>query len=226
MRPKNAMIGAACAVAVGLAAVAGLSWAVAGQLAPATYAARATIAADARGGNPGADQLAEWQRYHESLLKDPALTDLAAERMGRKGIISLSTPGALGMRLNADLSTQSPAPGQLTLELRGPGSTETGRILDTFVTAMVSQANADRERRSDGLGTGITEVAAAGPAPIEDSRLLYAGIIFIVGGGGCLGGAVFALRRINSIKARFDRQHLDDTSPSEWDRPPETFARG
>ena len=27
------------------------------------------------GGTPSSDQLAEWQKYHEGLLKDPALTE-------------------------------------------------------------------------------------------------------------------------------------------------------
>jgi hypothetical protein len=212
-------------VSVAIAALAGLSWAIGGQLAPATFAARATVSADAQGTAPSPEQLAEWEKYHESLLKDPGLTDTAAERMGRRGIVSLSTPGALMSRLGEDMTAESPAPGKLTLELRGRGASETVRVLDTYVTALVSQANADRERRTDGLSTSISEAPSAGAGPIDDQRLIYAGVVFVLGGAMSVAGGGLLWRRVVRARERFERDHGDGATPAEWEKPPQEYAR-
>jgi hypothetical protein len=212
-------------VAIAIAALSGLSWAIGRQIAPATYAARAAISAEAPGGTATAEQLAEWQRYHDTLLKDPALTDTAAERMGRRGIVSLAKPGALMSRLNEDLSSQSPADGQMIIELRGHGAGETVRVLDTYVTALVSQSNADRERRTDGLSTAITAAASAGGGPIEDQRVAYSMIVFVLLSSLSVGGGKLVCNRIAKAKERFEREHADGDNPSEWQRPPQDYAR-
>jgi hypothetical protein len=222
---KASALGASCYAAVAIAALAGLSWAIGGQVAPATYEARATISADGRGTTPSNDQLAEWQKYHESLLKDPALTEGTAERMGRRGIVSLATPGAVMSRLDADLSTQSVSNGQLTIQLRGKGASETARVLDTYVTALVSQANADRERRSDGLSTAITEAAGTGSGPVSDPRLIYAGVTFVLGAGLSYGAGVLVLGRLSAAKERLEHAHEDGDNPAEWQKPPQEYAR-
>jgi DNA repair exonuclease SbcCD ATPase subunit len=225
--PRSTMstLAASCYAAVAVAALAGLSWAIGGQIAPATYEARVTINADGQGTAPSPSQLAEWQKYHESLLKDPALTELAAERMGRRGIASLATPGALMSRLEADVNTQSPSAGQLTINLRGKGSAETVRVLDTYVTALVSQANADRERRTDGLATVISEAPSPGSGPIEDPRLIYSGITFALSAGFSLAVGGVALRRLSTAKERLERMPEEEETPEGWDKPPQDYAR-
>lgn len=207
-------------------ALAGLSWAVAGQVAPALYEARVVIAADTKTQAAAPDQLAEWQRYHESLLKDPALVDMAAERMGRRGIASLSSPGLLQTRLNADMSTSAPGEGKLALALRGRGASETTRALDTYATALVSQANANREHRSDGLSTVIVESPNAGAGPIEDERFVYALGIFACGCVVSVAGGGLAMRRIAGAKERFEQEQTDELQPEDWNRPPQNYSRG
>jgi hypothetical protein len=190
-------------------ALGAMSWVVGGQLAPATYAARAVISAETGGAPPAEDVLREWQKFHEAMLSDPSLVESAADRMGRRGMISLATPGALRDELATNLSHQSARPGELVLELRGQGASRTQRILDTFVTAVVSESNATKDRRADGLAAAITQAAEAG-APIDDQRLVYGAVLFGAGlaASSILGIAVW--RRLAKAKLRFEEeQHID-----------------
>jgi chromosome segregation ATPase len=198
-----------------LAALAGLAWALAGQIAPATFAARAAIAADTREMQASSDVLTEWQRYHESLLTDAAMIETAAERMGRRGMETLASGGALRDLLSRDLSHDSPTPGRLVLELRGQGAARTQRVLDTLITALVSQSNATRERRADGVGAMIAEPVSLGGGPIADQRLIYATVIF---GGGLFACTVLALsfwRRMAAAKLRFEEEQQIDAVMDE-----------
>jgi uncharacterized protein YecE (DUF72 family) len=108
-----------------------------------------------RGGSASEDQLTAWKQFHEALLTDPGLIEVAADRMNRRSIEGLSTPGALTERLTADMNHESPVAGEITVELRGKGQTKTVRVLETYINALVSQSNAVKERRADGLPTII-----------------------------------------------------------------------
>jgi colicin import membrane protein len=191
----------------GLIAVLGvLSWTVTQQVVPATYTAKATIVPESRNRTLTDEELAHWQAFHETLLTDPQFIELAAERMGRRGIAILATPGDLKEELDLHLDAQSPKDGQLVLELRGLGSERTARVLDTYVTALVSQANAAKEHRTDGASTAILEPARASRQPIEDPRPVFA--------AGVLGGStvVFLIigaiiwQRLAAAKTRFETE--------------------
>lgn len=214
-----------CYAVFALCGLLGLSWAIASHIAPATYAVRATLSMDSFGLQPSPDQLVEWQRYHESLLTDPTMNELAADRMGRRGIASLATPGDIARRFSSDLSTQSPQPGKLIFELRGSGAARTERELEVYVTAIASQANATRERRADGLGTEISQPPAAGEA-ISDLRVVYAGGIF-GGGFGLASFLGFALwRRMAASKQEFESE-LESAEADEatWSAAPKVLSR-
>lgn len=202
-----------------LGVLGALSWALTTQLAPATYAARVTLRAES-GGRPVTDaQLEEWQRFHESLVMDPQLLQAVAERMQRRGIMTLATPGLLLERLSRDMDHQSARPGELTIELRGKGDSRTVRELDTYVTALVSHATSTVGRRADGVATFIAEPANA-TGPIDDQRLVYCAVFF---GGGVVASAicgVFIWRRLAAAKVRFEEEAnidaiLDETNWAE-----------
>jgi chromosome segregation ATPase len=204
-------------VAVGLfylvgafAALAGLSWVMAGQIAPATYVARTVVNADTKGQQISDDQLAEWKKYLDSQLKDPRMMELAADRMTRAGIVSLGTPGQLSQRLETDLVSDSAVPGSLKFELRGSGKAATIRVLDTFITALVSQANATKERRTDGLGVLIAEKPNADAGPMESSRALYSAIIFGAGLCLCLGFGSVTYSKLSKAKVRIEEEQRID----------------
>ena len=210
-----------------LAALGGISWAIAGEVAPATYVAQAMIQADEHGGKASDDQLAEWMKFHESLLTDPALIEVAADRMGRRGIETLRTPGALGQRLSVDLNHESRLAGQMVLELRGQGQAKTVRTLDTFLNALVSQANAGKERRPDGLATVIAQAPNTLGGVLSDQRPLYALGIFGVGFGLTAFAGLIIWRRLAAVKVRFEEESKLDSilDSANWSKPPETFSR-
>jgi len=192
-------------IVASLGIIAVLSWAVADQVAPARYAVSAELRADGRGRILSEDELAEWQRYHDAVLTDPSLMEIASERLGKRGIEELSKPGDLAMRIKADLSTESPEDGRLILELRGDGAGVTQRTLDTFVVAVVSLANGTKDQRVGGAGTKVAVDAAIGQDTLADERPIYAAGI---GGGGALvfglGGLVL-YRRLRAQHAAYEQ---------------------
>jgi hypothetical protein len=128
-------------------------------------------------------------------------------------------------RIQTSLSVQSPANGQLVFELRGKGASEPARVLDTLVTALVSQANADRERRSDGLYTAISEPPHVGATPLEDPRLLYTGAVFVGFSMFSFAAGGLAWRRMASVKKKLEREQQESLNPADWNQAPETLAR-
>jgi hypothetical protein len=198
------------ALFLGVIAVLGLgvmSWAVVDRIFPATYAASATLAADDSAGALNAEQQEAWMAYVEQLANDPRLMEVASNRMRRRGMIDLGSAGALSARLAQDLDLSSSSPGQLTLTLKGEGADRTQRLLDTFVASMVSVANDARDRRMDGASTIVAVGATVDGEPIQDPRLIYAGI-----GWGASTGILFFLSiallvRLTIAKRKFEQEN-------------------
>lgn len=188
-----------------VALVGVLSWALADQIAPARYAVTAEIRADGRGRTLSPDELDEWQRYHESVLSDPALIEVAADRLGKRGIVELARPGDLSARLQSDLSFESSEPGRIVLELRGDGAGVTKRTLDTYAVSVVSLANGTKDQRAGGAGSKLTVDATVEADALKDDRPVYAAGI---GGGGLLivgvGGMVL-YRRLRAQHAAYEQ---------------------
>ena len=187
-----------------LAIIGGLSWLVAGQVAPEEYVARATIAAENRDRALNSGELGEWQTFHEALIKDPRLLQFAAGRMERQGIAALATPNALKERLDQDLSVQAGKPGELTLELKGHGLSRTERELQTLAIAVQSQARDAQSTRVDGANTIIRDPAKASADPIATNRPQFALVIFgvLALAAGIL--AFFVWHRLSQAKLRFE----------------------
>lgn len=185
--------------------IAGLSWFVAGQVTPGTYASRVTVAARAGERVMTTDDLASWQGYIEGLVSDPQFIEQAAQRMKRRGIESLAIPGTLGAHMSESLDVIAAEPGKVELEYRGHGAANTQRVLDTYALTLTAQANASRARRLDGALTSITDPATIGDAPLDTTRVETAGMIF--GGSSAatlLFGGIF-WRRLAKLKANFER---------------------
>ena len=196
------------------------SWFVAKRVFPGQYIARATIEADTHGRAADASELASWQRYHDELITNPQMMDVAAERMERRGIASLARPAALGAKLQSDLYTQSPQPGVMTLEIKESSPQKAEMVLDTFVTALKSVSDAAREQRADDLGVKIVQTSQADGRPLNESTLMgYAGGIF---GGALLGVGLFGMlvwSRLVNAKKKFDQSLAVEEALSEvdWD---------
>jgi len=192
---------------VGLVAVLGLlSWVVAGQFVQPVYAARAVLAAQQRATNPNPAELEGWQAFHVELLTDPRLLDRVAERMERRGIVDLAHPARLAAALETSLVWTSTAPGRLELELRGPGAERTLRALDTYVSTLVAEANTARSRRADAAVTVVESQPRLGGEPIEDRRLIYAGVGLAVSSLLAVGFWSVIWRRLSKAQSVFEQE--------------------
>ncbi len=201
--------------------MAGISWFVAGRIAPGEYAARVTVVADAGDRVLSEDDLASWGAYMESLTTDPQFVEFAAERMKRRGLLTLGIPGKLSHEMRESLDVASSMPGSIEIEYRGEGSERSRRVLDTFAVALTSAANNARARRSDGATSRIVDEVTTGDQPLDTRRMEMAGMVF---GGSMLSSLILGglfWSRLSAAKARFERDSrieplLDD---SQWQMP-------
>jgi hypothetical protein len=201
-----------------LAILATLSWSIVEKVVPPVYAARATLKADGQGRMLTQRDLAEWQDYHEQLLSDTGFLEFAAGRMARRGIESLSQPGALREHLAETLDHQSGVDGRLTLELHGQGRDKTERILDTIITAIASRANATRDMRADAAATVIESAAVAGAEPVEDNRLFVTAGVLAIGLLFCIALGIALWRVLARSMSSFTQETQADAllSQAEW----------
>jgi len=204
-----------------LAVLGALSWAVVGQAWPGDFEARAEITADGRGRELSEGELDEWRRSLEATLANPQFAETVATRMKQRGYETLGNAGAVRSLLTSSFSHDSPAPGVLTLEVRGPGREKSARTLDIITTALASDANAAREHRADGAVTLIKAPATAGAEPINDQRLPRAGIVLLgsmlltCGLGFGIWGKLSRAKQEFELGSQID-QVLDDAKWSEF----------
>ena len=209
VQARNKTMTASFFVMAGVAILGVMSFAVADHVAPATYAAAAEIEIDGRGRELSADEIEEWQRYMSGLLLDPGLLEIASDRMRKRGLISLARAPELRARLQQDLTSATPAPGRLTVELVGEGSGPTRRALETYVVSLVAQSNATKQQRAGGPGSRVAAAAAILADPLEDGRMTSAAG---VGGGGAVGGMLIGslvYRRLKAQHSRFEQGVID-----------------
>lgn len=207
-------------IVLSLSLLGGVSWVAAGLLAPATFAVRATIVADANGRELTEAELDEWQTYHEQLLGDPRLLERTAGRMKRRGIDELADAAVLGGWLDEHLAQVSVTPGRLDLELRGAGRAQTRRVLETYTSALISEANATRERRAVGLTDRLDGELTIG-SPLNTQQPVYAAIG--AGAGIVLMGVVGLVlwRKLAGVKSAFEHEeHIESVlDEARWVSP-------
>ncbi|CAN5867047.1 hypothetical protein BH11PLA1_BH11PLA1_10480 [soil metagenome] len=209
---KSQSAGMVFFLAASLAVVGGMAWAAATQMAPATFAARTTLAADGKGNTLTDEDLKGWTSAHERMLEDPAYMQLAAERFAQRGMSALGNAPAVSDRVKKDVSYQTDAAGKLTLEMRGEGSERTQRELETVTLALVAMANAQRDARGDGAATVIESPPTVGLEPISDKRMMCVGV---VGGGGLLltiGAWLGLYRLLARSKLKFEKSLVVEVS--------------
>jgi hypothetical protein len=188
-----------------LAILAGLSWATAREFAPAEFQAQAEVVAESRGRELTEGELAEWQRFHESLLMDPMYHESAAERCKRQNIEELETPTQVADLLAKNASTESVRDGQLFLRLHGKGARQTERLLDTLTSALASYANSAMTRRIDGGATRVSANAKAGDKPIDQTRSVWALIGFAASTVVAFSVVGVSYLRLSRAKTAFER---------------------
>jgi chromosome segregation ATPase len=204
-----------------VAILGGLSWALAQQLAPARFMASSMIAADGRGRELNAKELAEWKSYHEKVLNDPRFHQMAGERYARVGMAELSSPAAVKQLIDTRLNADQRNPGEMVLTLTGYGSTRTERELDVLTVAFTSQANAAQTARVDGSVTKIAQASKTGNEPLDNTRLYWALAMLGTGLVVCFGTALLLWKKLAGAKTKFEHdtqvaQLLDD---AKWGTP-------
>jgi len=182
------------------------SWWGVGQFVKPTYLAHTTIGVGAARDSMSGSQIAAWQEFHESLVADPKLLDMAAERMGRRGLDTLSTAGDLDWHIKENLDVTSKGAGEMTLTLRGQGGARTERILSTLATAIVGLSGDTRDLRADQTGASIIEPVKVDSTPIEDPRLAVFGAAFGAMTALTLFAGVVISRKLASSKEAFEEE--------------------
>lgn len=210
-----------CGIA-GLAILGGLSWALARQVAPARFIAESVLVAEGRGRELNGPERAEWQRFHEGVLKDPMFHETAAERFKRQGSSDLATPGAIDELITTSVTTESLGDGELRIRMSGLGADKTARTLDTFSASLASFANASQQRRIDGGATRISQPAKAGDTPIDHTRTIYALGMLATAASVSLGATIGIWKKLSRVKSQFEQDEqvamtLDD---ARWVEPP------
>ncbi|MGQ0627242.1 MAG: hypothetical protein ACT4PL_03975, partial [Phycisphaerales bacterium] len=188
-----------------------IAWHVAGQVAPATYAANAAIAPDGRGREVTGDEIAAWSESLQQLTKDPQVLSAAAENYSRRGMTSLSNVAAVKQKLDADLYIKPDPAGALRFELRTQGRERAARELETYLSALLTEADRQKDLRADGLASSLTLAPTATAEPLESQRMLYAA--GLTGGGmiACLGlgGIIYRLLLRSRLKFELEQQALE-----------------
>lgn len=159
---------------VTLTLLTGLSWVIAGRVAPPSYSANAAISSETIGTTEG--DLAAWSAFHIDLLTHPRLVERVAARLQRRGMTEDSSVEAVHAVLDDRLVYRENTPGTLELEIVLEGRGRAERWMETYVTSLVAEANESRPRRRDGLSTVISELSTVRDEPVLDPRPKYAGI--------------------------------------------------
>lgn len=189
-RPTRIAVAAVAfaSVALGLPAIAASSWWISGMFeAPVTIAAT-TIGMEPTDETRSAEHIESWQGFTQEILADPRFMEVASERLRRRGHEQLGTPSDVRRRLDADLTIETPAPGELRLSLRGEGEAATRHILETVAATALTLANDGRERRLDKAVTMVINPVASTEAGEGEDRM----VAFAMVSGGMLGLAAMA----------------------------------
>ncbi|MBL8760141.1 MAG: hypothetical protein JNL50_02470 [Phycisphaerae bacterium] len=199
----------------------GIAWIVSGQAWPGVFAAHSTIGADSRSRTLSQAELAEWQTFHQALLADPRFHEAAADRFNKRGIISLGTAPEVAKYLQSSASAEFNEPGEMKLIVRAEGADRAARLADTLTGALISYANASRQRRVDGAVTVLRQTPAADPGALDSTRLQMAGALM---GGGSVFAAfagVLVWRKLATAKSSFEQTAMLDAILDEqrWQPP-------
>jgi hypothetical protein len=221
-RAAGSKVGVLVLCAVGTFATVGLlSWALAKQVAPATYVATSMVSADGRGRTLSERDLTGWQTYHEQILKDPRFHQFASDRFQKAGIESLGTASAVAQFVSERIRHEERNPGELKLHLTMQGRRAAERTLDTFTASMTAFANTNQIQRVDGSVTKVASASDTGGEPIDNAQTYYA--LSIMGGLTALvmGVSIAVWRRLARAKTAFERDtHLSSVlDDAKWGGP-------
>ncbi len=209
-RPMTATFGAGMlAASLSFAAIAGVSWWVAGIVDRPRYLAQTTIGMADQSANVEPELAESWSSFHLELANDPQLLAQAAERLKRRGYAEFGTPSDVRRLIVDSMTIDAATPGRLNLSMVGEGRLRTQRILETYTSILVGMANDSRERRADQSSTAVVADATAGEEPASDHRLP---IFALVAGAMACVCTVVGLAGVGIAVGRRERGAKDETA--------------
>ncbi|MEM1424899.1 MAG: hypothetical protein AAGH64_12970, partial [Planctomycetota bacterium] len=210
-------------------ALIGASWFGVNAFVPVEHNAHAAIAADTRGLPDPDASAASWTAFALALPEDPMFIERAARRMKTRSYDELASPAQLRSHLRTNAVFESPAPGRVSVTLRGEGDDRTQRVLDTLATSVVAFANETKERRADGAPAAVVEPSSAETAPVDDPRpAIMAGVaggvtaLLLIGAVGVWRSA----RRSVAETARETLREVEATTRSHYEQPAANSTAG
>lgn len=179
------MMGILAVVAIGSALAAN-------HFFPATVAASINVQAKTETGLPIKDADADkWKTWHTAFLAEDDFLKTVAKRLGDQRIEEYADEHTLAKRLKADLTFDSPKPGELVITLAGTDARQTLEILDVIGSSLAVESSRQAGKRSDGAvavvrgetrdSNGRLSYATIRPKPIKDRRLLAGAFFFTFG---------------------------------------------
>lgn len=168
----------ALALAITLAVLAGMSWWASGIVHPPRH--MATIVLNADGGRRALTEqnLDDWHEYVTTRFADPAYLDRAADRLGKRGISSVSEPSLLSAFLREHVEVDRPSPAAVRLEVVSEGEARTVRKAEAIAAELVSTANESRAQRSDAAATQLADEPTVVPLPGSTARAMLGAAIW------------------------------------------------
>ncbi|MEN0019511.1 MAG: hypothetical protein AAF747_01355 [Planctomycetota bacterium] len=207
------------AVVVSSAIIAIGCWWAAAKVRPPTYVAGVELVATGELSDPK-----RWEDFHAELTRHPSVMERAAERLQRRGIISLGSPTQVREFLDSRLHAWVPSSGRLRMELSGEGQDATRRLLETIASAVLAEAEEAGPRRLDGSRTVMPGQVRVDEEPVIDERLIAAAVLFgvaaVVGGIGWWIVYIMASRaqqrltQLDALATVVEDEGWDDPAPS------------
>lgn len=201
-RTKVSVVTLCVVLVVGV--IGALSWVLAREVAPATFLAESTVKAVGRGRDLNDAELEEWRRFHIEVLNDPRFHEAAADRFGRQGLPSLSTPASVADLITSSVSTDTTTPDELKVTLKSQGRDRTRRTLEVLTASLASYANAAQQRRIDGGADVIPDPVRVGTDAIDQTQMYWA--LAMMGAGVTLSGflALMLWNKLSHAKTSFE----------------------
>ena len=197
---SGAGVAVLCA-AIAVLILAPVSWKAAEKFAPATHLASAEISIQMRDGSAvSPDHAQRFKTLMTDLLADPQVTDQAATRLARRGLDRYDSAAALSAALGERLDTGFPADHTAALSFTDAGPVQSRWTLDTYVAALVSEANSRSAARLDNTTVSVTKAPESSEAVSVAPQAVAAAGIWAA--SSLLSFGFFLIAAIGMTKAR------------------------
>ena len=187
-RPRAVIVyGCLLGIALLTAVAAALA---ANRFFPATVSASVNVQVKTDSGLPIDDEdAAKWLDWNTSHLSTPGFHKTLARRMADQRIDRYADAETIGTRLAADLTVDTPKPGEMIITLAGTDPHELITVLDIVAGSLAAESSRRSGKRNAVAvvrgerrdKTGRISYATLSPTPIRDRRFVAGCVFFVLG---------------------------------------------